>query len=108
MPTPPRRRTLTIQDLADIRGALDRAQDFARAHGDDFRDYFVSLLARRAVMDRHVPATRGEAERERAPDAAGGAGNQHDARRFRRAGGGVVHRGGHLQCGDESESSPTR
>jgi hypothetical protein len=37
MPKAPRRRALTIQDIADIRGALDRAQDIARAHGDDCR-----------------------------------------------------------------------
>jgi hypothetical protein len=37
MPKPTHRRALTVQDLADIRAALDRAQAFARAHGDDFR-----------------------------------------------------------------------
>jgi hypothetical protein len=31
------KRTVTTNDLADIRAALDRAQDIARAHGDDCR-----------------------------------------------------------------------
>jgi hypothetical protein len=34
---PLRKRTVTTHDLADIRAALDRAQDIARAHGDDCR-----------------------------------------------------------------------
>jgi hypothetical protein len=33
----PKPRKPTRQDIADIRGALDFAQDRARAHGDDFR-----------------------------------------------------------------------
>ncbi|HTV28232.1 MAG TPA: hypothetical protein VMF32_10670 [Xanthobacteraceae bacterium] len=33
----PRRRQITARDLADIRAALDYAQDIARAHGDDCR-----------------------------------------------------------------------
>jgi hypothetical protein len=33
----PRPRKVTVQDLADIRGALDLAQDIARAHGNDCR-----------------------------------------------------------------------
>ena len=37
MPKLTHRHPLTVQDLAEIRAALDRAQDFARAHGDDFR-----------------------------------------------------------------------
>ena len=37
MPKPTRPRALTISDIADIRAALDRAQDIARAHGDDCR-----------------------------------------------------------------------
>lgn len=37
MPSLPRRRALAINDIADIRTALDFAQEFARAHGDDFR-----------------------------------------------------------------------
>jgi hypothetical protein len=30
-------RKVTAQDIADIRGALDYAQDLARKHGDDCR-----------------------------------------------------------------------
>jgi hypothetical protein len=30
-------RKMTAQDIADIRGALDFAQDIARTHGDDCR-----------------------------------------------------------------------
>ena len=37
MPKPTRRVAPTIQDIADIRTALDCAQDIARAHGDDYR-----------------------------------------------------------------------
>jgi hypothetical protein len=33
----PRTRKVTPQDFADIRGALDFAQDIARAHGEDCR-----------------------------------------------------------------------
>jgi hypothetical protein len=33
----PRPRKVTAQDIADIRGALDFAQDSARARGDDCR-----------------------------------------------------------------------
>lgn len=33
----PKPRKVTVQDIADIRGALDFAQDRARAHGEDFR-----------------------------------------------------------------------
>jgi hypothetical protein len=33
----PRPRKVTAQDFADIRGALDFAQDIARTHGDDCR-----------------------------------------------------------------------
>jgi hypothetical protein len=33
----PKPRKVTAQDIADIRGALDFAQDIARAHGDDCR-----------------------------------------------------------------------
>jgi hypothetical protein len=33
----PKPRKVTVQDIADIRGALDFAQDRARIHGDDFR-----------------------------------------------------------------------
>jgi hypothetical protein len=33
----PRPQKVTAQDIADSRGALDFAQDIARAHGDDCR-----------------------------------------------------------------------
>ena len=33
----PRLRKVTAQHIADIRGALDLAQDIARKHGDDCR-----------------------------------------------------------------------
>ena len=33
----PKPRKVTAQDIADIRGALDFAQDIARAQGDDCR-----------------------------------------------------------------------
>lgn len=61
MPKATRRRALTIQDIADIRGALDRAQDFARTHGDDFRlafrkaDRALDRVAR-AVATRNCAA----------------------------------------------------
>ncbi|MGF6977853.1 hypothetical protein QFZ94_006303 [Paraburkholderia sp. JPY465] len=86
-------------------------RDRAAAQRDDLRDHFVGVLTRGPIVHGHVPAARGEAECERAPDAARGAGNQHDAGRFNRrfgSAGSDVRRNGHLQCGDESESSPTR
>jgi hypothetical protein len=33
----PKPGKVTAQDIADIRGALDFAQDLARKHGDDYR-----------------------------------------------------------------------
>ena len=33
----PKPRKVTTQDIADIRGVLDFAQDIAREHGDDCR-----------------------------------------------------------------------
>jgi hypothetical protein len=63
MPKPTRRSALTLHDIADIRAALDRAQAFARAHGDDFRLAFRKADRRLIVSRLQSSHSAGEAER---------------------------------------------
>ena len=108
----PQRRCAVRDQPGDLGldGQVRLQCDGPAAQGDDFGDHLVRFRPRRAEMDCDVPAPASKAERERAADPAGGAGNQHDALSGCRAGvdWGSVERSGHLQYGDESESSPTR
>ncbi len=75
---PAERRDAGRQQAHDLGliAAVRRARPPPAAHADDFRDHLFGFVPRGAVVDRHVPAARSKAERERASDAARGAGNR--------------------------------